>query len=197
MAERHILLVDSDATRLAALREALVGAEISGQILQTTSLAGARQTISSGGIHICFIGAGIELATQQRFVTSVYDHWHEGSCAMIVVTELTDRNHLLELAELGVHGVLLLPVEETSLRQVVVNALHAYEEQLSKKPKAQEQVVSLPWVIESIADRLDAIARKEREVRPAQMTRDAVSIREIQEALISAFTPPGHGSSEE
>lgn len=184
--QKRFVILDNDEQAASGLVSLLEQAEIAAtsEVIPTVS-----QTLSrllQGDIALCFLGASIGLPLHKKFIQSLAQLSPKPATAIVALTSSSDKQSLVEYVQLGFHGVLLIPYDTMSLRQVIVTALHALKSQLAVSSSLQEQVTSLPWILEMVAKELDNLARDLREEQ--RMGRKVpVTAKSIRESLLKAF----------
>lgn len=184
--ENRFLLLDSDEQASSELISLLSQAEVAATTERVSTLSEALARLQKGNIALCFLGVSLGLPVHRKFIQSLAQLSPKPPTAIVALTNSSDKSSLVDYVQLGFHGVLLLPYNTTSLRQVIVTALHALKTQLAGGASLQEQVTSLPWILEMVAKELDNLARDLREQQ--RMGKKApVTAKSIRESLLKAF----------
>lgn len=185
-----VLVVDSHVGNRRELSAKLNAAGIALSIKEANSVADAIESAVSGEIELCFVGKGLSTETQERLLTTLNEQSTQNACALIAVARKSDHESVFSYIRSGAHGVLLTPIEVEALKAVVETALMRLGESIGEKRPPQAQITSLPWVLESVAGRLNDIASRIRKERGEKFS-PTDSSKLIKEALLSAFAPNG------
>lgn len=178
------LVYEPNEAQLKNLVAMLIGATPELSLVEARTSAEAKELLFSGAFSLCFIGLSIDWVRKHSLLSAYRKDPAVGRCGLIAVSDQHDRVSVLSLLSAGAHGVLLAPIRVESLRATVDTVL-ARTSNLTDE--AQEQVNSLPWILEGVARRLETIALNLAKTEHNEAAIKAEG-KTIQEALLLAFS---------
>jgi DNA-binding NarL/FixJ family response regulator len=138
-------------------------------------------------VQLCYIGQNVPSEDKAAYLHAIAREFPQ--CALVAVFTAEESETVLTALKAGAHAVLFRPFEERRLERVVISALEAVGEE-------REEGTSLPWILESVARRLERLAAQVKE----EETRSGVSIPSstdaVKEALLAALVTSGSAQSE-
>lgn len=161
----------------------LNGTPVIFEIEHSENLATAKKFLETDKFDLCILSHALGEDEQEFAVRLVAKRLKPGRTLMLPVLEKDEKGILLKFVQAGAAGIILHPTNTTALGKVILAALSLLD---SPKAPAQEAITSLPWVLESVAARLEKIARAIRE-RETSGEHLLASSKIVKEALLGAI----------
>ncbi|MCB0346275.1 MAG: hypothetical protein KDD66_14245 [Bdellovibrionales bacterium] len=111
---------------------------------------------------------------------------HFPKIPLIVAVRSEIKSELMPLLSAGAHGIILLPASAKDLRKTFKIAFRKTDDLKQGAEPSREQIANFPWILESVAGRLDSLAQRlrEQEEDGGQIVAAPTSVKE---ALLSAL----------
>jgi len=184
-----VIVVESQISARKDLVDLVKHADIADQIVEASSVADACKAVLSRNFGLCLVGNGLTRETQKNFIRSIASAEQVKYCAIIALTPSPDKETVMDFVEAGAHGVLMTPPNLHSIRKVANVAFHGISAERGKGDSG-EQVTSLPWLLETVAEKLNelAICLEEEEQKGRKI---CASPKMLQEVVLRALAVSG------
>ncbi|MFN8389476.1 MAG: hypothetical protein U0136_04220 [Bdellovibrionota bacterium] len=189
---RTLLAVPSEATR-DILMQQLTQVAARGELFSAIDIEHAvttpvaKKMLESDRYDLCFVDEALGEDDQDFLIRGVARRLKPGHTAMIAMSHSKENENLLKLLQAGAKGILLLPSTTEAMAQVLRTALPAASDR-GERP-AHEEVNSLPWLLEHVAQRLSAVARQLRE-QDGNEQQTTATTKLVKEALLGVVGSP-------
>ena len=187
MEQLQAILVDPSETERTALAGLLGTTSFSFRTISTSALSEALALLDRGERALCVLGPGVPWREQSALFSSLCGH---PAAAVIVVLDQAEVADFSRLLNLGIRGVIYKPYVQAGIAAVISEAVATLQDATAT---VSEEITSLPWLLETVARRLEDIAAKLRdEELTGQISateRKAFLHRILLQAVSAADTP--------
>ena len=180
-----IVLAEPQATHRQYLLEQFKRTFPEAEVVESRSESETEAFLRTLTFDLCVLGSGFSEEVQHELAGYGREATVSSPCGVIPVVHRTSNEALLAYIRSGAHALLLPPISSESLAEVVDSALKSAKKKPAGVSDAHEEINSLPWILESFADRLEAVAARLKSAEERGLFVEATP-KIITEALLSA-----------
>ena len=186
----NTLIVGLTKSQTDSLEHVLKESGLSVKVTKAPTIAGLEQRLSSESFDLCLLHESLGESQQQRVLEFVQTAGSKIRTAMIPVSRSDARDVLLNYIRAGAHGIVIAPARADAVAKVVNTALTSRRSLSSAKSPtpsdAKEEISSLPWILETVAAKLERVSEL-IEAKQPKAEEIPASAKLVKEALLGSI----------